>query len=220
MQNTIAFIPVRGGSKSIPLKNVQIVNGKPLIWWSLKAALDCKKVEKIYVATDDVQIKNIVVSFQMEKVIIYDRETSNATDTATTESVMLEFASKFNFETIVLIQATNPFIKTDHLNEGLEKLKNFDSIVSLVRQKRFIWTKENSQVKPNYNLHQRPRRQDWDGFLVENGSFYITKKSSLLKTKHRLSGKIGYVEMPEESYIEIDEPCDLKIADTLLAYYG
>ena len=85
----IAFIPVRGGSKSIPLKNIKILNGKPLVYWTLKAACEAECIDKVIVATDSTEIKKTVLNFGFEKAEVYDRKPENATDTASTESVML-----------------------------------------------------------------------------------------------------------------------------------
>ena len=104
------------------------------------------------------------------------------------------------------------------MQEGIDKLDKYDSIISLVEQKRFYWKKnENGSVEPtNYNYLKRPRRQEFEGNLVENGAFYITSRQRLLETKCRISGKIGACIMPEETYFEIDEPSDWIIIENLL----
>ena len=68
-----AFIPVRGGSKSIPLKNIKILNNKPLVYWTTKAANNAECIDKVIVATDSAEIKKVVQSFNFPKVEIYDR---------------------------------------------------------------------------------------------------------------------------------------------------
>lgn len=213
-----AFIPVRGGSKSIPLKNIKLFDGKPLVYWTVKAAEQCRAIDKVFVATDHDKIKDTVRSFGFEKVEVIGRSSQSASDTASTESAMLEFAVDYEFEYIILIQATSPFLTAEDLDNGIELLKDADSVLSVVRQKRFLWEcgKEGYAKPLNYDYTHRPRRQDFDGFLVENGAFYITKREALLKTGCRLSGKIKMLEMPSDSYIEIDEPNDWITAETLL----
>ncbi len=216
----IAFIPVRGGSKSIPLKNIKDIVGKPLVYWVTKAANNCKYIDKVCIATDSRKIKEVVSSFGFDKVEIYDRSEENATDTASTESVMLEYAEKTNFDNIFLIQATSPLLTSDDLSGGYELFcsSDTDSVLSVVRQKRFIWAvNEAGYVNPtNYEVGNRPRRQDFDGFLVENGAFYITSRKRLLSTKNRISGNICAYEMDESTYYEIDELIDWKIIEQLL----
>ena len=213
----IAFIPVRGGSKSIPLKNIKTFAGKPLVYWTIKAADECKYIDKVFVATDSEKIKTTVLEFKFNKVTVINRSEQTATDTASTESAMLEFANAYEFDNICLIQATSPLLATEDLNKGFEILQEADSVLSVVRQKRFVWQEENNFVQSvNYDYNARPRRQEFNGFLVENGAFYITNRENLLRTKCRISGKIKAVEMPEETYFEIDEPSDWIIAEKLL----
>ena len=88
----VAFIPVRGGSKSIPLKNIRKIAGNPLVYWTAKAANDCEKIDKVYVATDSAIIRETVKQFGLSKVEVIDRGADTASDTASTESAMLEFA--------------------------------------------------------------------------------------------------------------------------------
>ena len=94
----IAFIPVRGGSKSIPLKNIKILNGKPLVYWTVNAANEAKNIDKVIVATDSKEIKDIVLSFGLNKLEVYDRDSANAQDTSSTESVMLEYLEKTKYK--------------------------------------------------------------------------------------------------------------------------
>ncbi|OOM79973.1 acylneuraminate cytidylyltransferase [Clostridium sp. BL-8] len=216
----VAFIPVRGGSKSIPLKNIKLIAGRPLIYWSLDAAVNSKHIDIVYVATDSEKIRKVVEKYPSNKVKVIGRSEESASDTASTEFCMLEFADEYDFDKIILIQATSPLILAKNIDEGFEKLKckEADSIISLVRQKRFIWQdNEDEAVNPlNYDYLNRPRRQEFNGFLVENGAFYITSKELLLKNQCRISGKIGYVEMDEDSYTEIDEISDWIITEQLL----
>lgn len=219
-RQVVAFIPLRGGSKTILLKNIRQIAGRPLAYWTLDAACDCDFIDKVYVSTDSQNIRSIIRDYGSEKIEVIGRSKETATDLATTESAMLEFASKIDFSHVVLIQATSPLIESVHLEEGIRKY--FDtrakSLVSVVRQKRFIWEKsEGDSVKPlNYDPLKRPRRQDWIGYLVENGAFYITSREALLRSSSRVSGRTICYEMPEETYLELDEPADWQIAEMLL----
>jgi len=219
----IAFIPVRGGSKSIPKKNIKKIAGKPLVYWVMDAALRSEVFDGIFISTDDAEIKDVVLKHPLsEQITVIDRSENTATDTATTESAMLEFASNYKFDEIALIQATSPLLEAEHIKEAFNAFKNkseADSLLSVCRQERFIWqqTKNEDYVKPqNYDPKNRPRRQDFDGFLVENGAFYITKRENLLETGSRLSGKILCYEMPADTYFELDEPSDWAVIEKLL----
>lgn len=215
----IAFIPVRGGSKSIPLKNIKLINNRPLIYWTLDAANHCENIDKIIVSTDSEEIKKCVEEYNCSKIEIFNRSKETATDTASTELAMLEYAEKHSFENMVLIQATSPLLESKDLDKGFEEFNKpqVDSVLSVVRQKRFIWEDLNGKfISKNYNYMNRPRRQEFEGFLVENGAFYITKRKDFLRTESRISGNISYIEMSEETYFEIDEISDWIIIEHLL----
>lgn len=225
----VAFIPVRGGSKSIPLKNIRPICGRPLVYWTVKAACLCRFIDKVYVATDSDRIRDTVEAFlpenrAFEKVEVIGRSAQSASDTASTESAMLEFAQKFSFDNIVLVQATSPLLAASDLDRGFELfiLDDTDSVLSVVRQKRFNWAfNADGTVYPsNYDVFHRPRRQEFDGYLVENGAFYITSRERLLATGNRISGKIRALEMDEDTFFEIDEPSDWLIIEALMKKKG
>ncbi|MFH1714290.1 MAG: acylneuraminate cytidylyltransferase family protein [Candidatus Nealsonbacteria bacterium] len=217
---TVVFLPLRGGSKSIPLKNIKPIAGKPLSFWGAQAALKCSLVDKLVVSTDSDAIRKKFRQIKSKKLKVIDRSSETATDKASTESAMLEFAKNNDwFEYIILIQATSPLLESRHLKEAINKFfrNKCDSLLSVVRQKRFIWQEKRGRTRPvNYNPLKRPMRQDFEGFLVENGAFYITSRKRLLRTKCRISGKMGVYEMPEETYFEMDEPSDWIIIESFL----
>jgi len=219
MHRCVGYIPVRGGSKGIRNKNIAEVGGKPLIYWTAKAASRCMGVDHVFIATDSNKIANVVNSFGFKGVSTIDRKPATATDGASTESAMLEFARRKEFSEIILMQATSPLLTTKDLEAGIKKYRTgkYGSVISVVRQRRMLLGEKEGQTIPiNYNPARRPRRQDWDGFLVENGAFFITSKDNLLNSRCRMSGVLGYHEMPEETYWEIDEPKDLGMLDYLL----
>lgn len=227
----VAFIPVRGGSKSIPMKNIKPINGKPLVYWVVKAACGCKYIDKVYVATDSEEIKTVVEDFKngsatgmFSKSIVIDRSTESASDVASTEYAMLEFAENYSFDNIVLIQATSPMLTAADLDGGFELFNSdgTDSVLSVVRQCRFLWNKEiNGNVTPsNYDVFHRPRRQEFNGYLLENGAFYISSRMNLIKHKNRLSGNIKAYEMYEDSAFKIDEPSDWFVIEALMRKNG
>lgn len=227
----VAFIPVRGGSKSIPLKNIKPISGKPLVYWTVKAACGCEYIDKVYIATDSDKIKETVESFKkgteaecFSKAIVIGRSAESASDTASTEFAMLEFADKYDFDNIVLVQATSPLLQAADLNRGFEAFltPGTDSVLSVVRQKRFHWDNDEQGYahSTNYDVFHRPRRQEFDGYLVENGAFYITSKADLTKTQNRVSGNIKAVEMKEDTFFEIDEPSDWVIIEALMKKNG
>lgn len=215
----IAFIPVRGGSKSIPLKNIKPFCGKPLVCWNIEALIDCDEVDEIVVATDSDKIWQTVESKHYPKVVLYRRSKENACDTASTESVMLEYIKATDLSPnniFMLVQATSPLTETKHFTEALHMYqeRKFDSILTCVRTYRFFWNEDGTSI--NYDYRNRPRRQVFKGTLMENGAFYINKVFNILKYGNRLSGKIGIYEMPEYTAYEIDEPDDWIILEDIM----
>lgn len=218
-QKVIAFIPVRGGSKSIPLKNIKPFCGKPLVCWNIDALEICGLVDEIIVATDSDEIWNTVESRQYAKTVLYRRSAENACDTASTESVMIEyinFAQLSKDNIFMLVQATSPLTQTEHFTEALRMYAKgeFDSILTCVRNYRFFWNEDGSSM--NYDYMNRPRRQNFSGMLMENGAFYINTVENIQKSGNRLSGKIGIYEMPEYTATEIDEPDDWIVLENLM----
>ncbi len=211
----VALVPLRGGSKSIPYKNIKYIAGKPLCLWVLEAASISKMIEKVYVSTDSREISN-VVSGSLLPVKILKRDPSLATDTASTESVMLDFINKVRFDILVTIQATSPLTRSEDFDLAIKYFldNNLDSLLTGVRVRRFFWSDDNKPI--NYNPLKRPRRQEFKGCIMENGAFYVTKRSILESQKCRLGGEIGIYEMSSETSVEIDEPMDWKIAENIL----
>lgn len=215
----IAFIPVRGGSKSIPLKNIKPLCGKPLIYWNLYALENTPEVDVVYVATDSDEIESVVDDLGFSKVHIYRRDDENATDTSSTESVILEFLTSEDIddsEVFILAQATSPLTTSIDFQGALELFNEgkYDSLLSCVRTKRFYWNEDGSPV--NYDFKARPRRQDFDGMCMENGALYVSTAGAIRKSGNRLSGTIGIYEMPEYTSFEIDEPDDWIITEKLM----
>ena len=218
-----AFIPVRGGSKSIPLKNIKPLCGKPLVCWNIEALEACNEVDNIVVATDSPEIEAVVLGRNYHKTTIFHRCAENATDTSSTESVMLEYLHKANIPsdtTFILVQATSPFTQTIHFKQALEMFssREYDSLLTCVRNKRFFWSNDGKSL--NYDYKKRPRRQDFDGIMMENGAFYINTIKNILESGNRLSGKIGIYEMPEYTAAEIDEPDDWEYIEHLIYKNG
>lgn len=219
----IAFIPVRGGSKSIPLKNIKELNGRPLVYWVVKAASEAACIDKIVVATDSKKIAEVVLSFLLPKVEVYMRDAENARDESSTESVMLEYINKSylaNEDIFFLIQATSPLLTAKHIEAMYKQLlqEKSDSALSCVCSKRFFWSKDGKPI--NYNYKNRPRRQDFEGMMMENGACYINSVLNIKRKKNRLSGKISVYEMPEYTACEIDEPDDFITLEMLMRKYA
>lgn len=216
----VAIIPLRKGSKGIPGKNKKKMLGRPLFSWVLGAAI-FSDLDEVYVFTDDEEILNFISKeyHWTTKVKGLLRDDENANDTASTEIAMVEFAEKINhdFDVLCLLQATSPLTTSQDINNALSQIstEGKTSALSVVKTHRFTWNADGTPQ--NYDVFNRPRRQDFAGLLMENGAVYATTKDAFIKSKNRVSETIGLVEMPEETLMEIDSLSDWTIIESLLA---
>ena len=216
----VAIIPLRKGSKGIPGKNKKKMLGRPLFSWVLGAAI-FSDLDEVYVFTDDEEILKFISKeyHWTSKVKGLLRNDENANDTASTESAMVEFAEKINhdFDVLCLLQATSPLTTSQDINNALFQIsvEGKTSALSVVKTHRFTWNADGTPQ--NYDVFNRPRRQDFAGLLMENGAVCATTKDAFIKSKNRVSETIGLVEMPEETLMEIDSLSDWTIIENLLA---
>ncbi|MHA2074841.1 MAG: acylneuraminate cytidylyltransferase family protein, partial [Candidatus Hodarchaeales archaeon] len=117
----VALIPLRGGSRSIPKKNIKPIAGKPLCFWVLESAKAVKEIDEVYVSTEDEEISKTVLRFD-SKIRILKRPPEFATDDASTESVMFHFSENVEFDYLITIQATSPLTTSEDIRNGLKKV--------------------------------------------------------------------------------------------------
>ena len=204
----VSIIPARKGSKGIPNKNIIDLCGKPLIYYAINASLK-SNVEETWVSSDSQQILDISEDFGCKTI---KRPAELSGDEASSESALLHFAKIIDFDILVFIQCTSPLIEHGDINKGIEKMNNYDSVLSVSESSHYFWDSNG----PLYDLSKRKRRQDDVKRYLETGSFYITSKKNLLKFNNRISGKTGFVEIPYYRSFEVDKLQDLKIIETII----
>ena len=204
----VSLIPARKGSKGIENKNLIDLCGKPLIYYSIQAS---KKslVEETWVSSDSDEILDISKNLGVKTL---KRPSEFSGDNATSESALMHFAEKIDFDILVFIQCTVPLIESEDINQGIKKIKKFDSIVSVTETHQMFWDANG----PLYDINNRLRRQNSVKRYIETGSFFITSKERLLKSNNRLSGNIGFVEIPKHRSFDIDGYDDLKMVKTII----
>lgn len=210
----VAVVPMRGGSKSIPGKNIRMFCGKPLCEWTLRAVLDCKSISRVFVSTDSEEIADVVSSID-PRIHVHRRPAHLATDDSTTEAAVLDLVTACDIRDkfIVTAQVTSPQTTSTDIAEAIAHLveTGADSLVSCARTRRFFWRDDGTPI--NYDPARRPLRQQWGGTLMENGAFYISTVDRLREGSARLHGKIAIHEMDENSSIELDELTDWEILE-------
>ena len=207
----VSLITARGGSKEIPMKNIIEINNKPLIWYSINASLN-SKVDETWLSTDSKKIKEIALDCGSK---VIDRPDNISTGQSQSEEALLHFANNIDFDIIVFIQPTSPFISSEYINQGLEKMNQYDSVFTVTKEH---WLPRwDLNINPiDWNINNRPMRQERPATYVEAGMFYITKKNNLLNSKLRYSGKIGVLEIPLYDSFQIDSEDDLLLIKRLM----
>ncbi|XP_036002575.1 N-acylneuraminate cytidylyltransferase-like isoform X2 [Fundulus heteroclitus] len=217
-----ALVLARGGSKGIPLKNIKMLAGVPLLGWVLRAAIDSEMFDSVWVSTDHDEIEKVAKSWGAK---VHRRSPEVSKDSSSSVETIQEFL-RHNTEVDVVchIQCTSPCLHPSHLQEALKKIieDGYDSVFSVVRRHQFRWkeVKQGSdELTHPFNLvpSKRPRRQDWDGELCENGSFYIGTRDLILKEN---STQVAYFEMEPEHSVDIDVDIDWPVAEERVLRFG
>ncbi len=216
------LIPARGGSKGIPHKNIKLLNGKPLIQYSIEVARQLASDEDICVSTDDNEIINVVESLGLK--VPFVRPEEYATDTASSNEVILH-ALRFyeengiHYDTVVLLQPTSPLRTVDHVKEALSLYTpDIDMIVSVKKSSSaYVMCKESEEgfLRPVVNSGIT-RRQDMPDFYEYNGAVYVINVKAL-KTKglSKFDKERKYVMEDEYSW-DIDTLLDWKIIEMIM----
>lgn len=220
----LVVIPARGGSKGIPHKNIKLLDGKPLICYSIDVARQITSDNHICVSTDDEEIATVVEAYGLN--VPFKRPKHLATDTATTNEVILHAidfyeSQEYRYDTLLLLQPTSPFRTAEQIKEALdifEKETDCDMLVSVKQshaasvlcienQDGFLELCHNN----GYGI-----RQNFERFYEYNGAIYIIDIEKLKeKGLSHLNRKKKYC-MDDFSSIDIDTPMDWIIAESML----
>ena len=218
---SIAIITARGGSKRIPRKNIRSFLGKPIIKYSIEAAVNSYCFDEVMVSTDDNEIAEIAIKSGAKVPFMRSKETSN--DTASTVEVLLEVLKNYKslgieFDYCCCIYPTAPFINKDKLIVAHKKLisSNCKSLVPVVRFGFPILRSfkiENGLVKMNWPEHMNSHSQSLPISYHDCGQFYIFKIKNFLVDKKLFSDSTIPFEIPESEVQDIDNEEDWKVAE-------
>lgn len=210
-----SLILARGGSKGILNKNIVPIAGKPLLWHVINAShKSC--VHETWVSTDSPDIKSVAIESGAR---VIDRPANISGDNAKSDAALMHFANNIDFDILVFIQPTSPLLYSEDIDKGLAKMGMYDSVFSVYKEHWIPqWSLTGSPI--DWDVNNRPMRQDMPETYVENGAFYITTKTALLQSELRYSGNIGTVEMPKSRSFQIDTEDDLLIVENMLLLYG
>lgn len=225
-KSILAVIPARGGSKRLPRKNILNLTGKPLLEYSISAALNCDLITDVVVTSEDTQICEVAAD---AGAMVINRPMELAGDTISNEHVIkhaIEVFSTMNYfpEYIVLLQPTSPLRTSAHLHQCIEQFLNsgMKSVMSVCKVEhhpgKFIRIKQN-QAEPYTCLEDVEKRtQDLEEVYRQNGAIYALKTTDFLnELKFYQSPCFPYVMNAEDS-IDIDSKFDLQFCEFLLSY--
>ncbi|MBW2122942.1 MAG: acylneuraminate cytidylyltransferase family protein [Deltaproteobacteria bacterium] len=205
----VSIIPARGKSKGIPRKNLVLLRGRPLIYYAIKASLD-SQVEQTWVSSEDDEILRIAEDLGARAL---KRPEELSTDTASSDAVLLHFAERVWFDVLVFLQATSPLTTGEDIDRGISMLDEYDSVIAVSRLTQFVWT----DGRPNYDIQDRKRRQEWKSTFLETGGFFITTRDNLWRYRNRIGGRLGVCVVPKIRSFDIDSYEDLEIVERLMA---
>lgn len=223
--SALAVIPVRGGSKGIPRKNLRDVGGKPLVVWTIEQALAASSELRVVVSTEDTEIAQVAQEAGAE---VIDRPAELAQDTTATEPVVVHVmdvlsAQGYEPDYVMLLQATSPVRRPGTIDRALTQARDtaVDSLVGVVPQTPFLWwtARDGHGPTADFDVDHRPRRQELTADQMryrETGSLYVTRPWLYRERMNRIGGKIGLFVMDEVEGVDIDSPLDLELAGKTL----
>lgn len=219
---TVALIPARGGSKGVPGKNIAPILDKPLISYSIEAAIECESIESVWVSSDAQNILDVARGYG--EVNIHERSNELASDSSPiTDTIDQVFDLNPEADFLILLQPTSPMRTGEQLSEAIDLLQKSEQENSLIsvcamddlHPARMYWIKENS-LDPILPEFETTRRQEIPHAYYRNGSIYIVKRQAFKKSGQIMCPpSIPYV-MPTSQLLNIDEPRDLLIAEPLM----
>lgn len=218
----IAIIPARSGSKGLPNKNILMLLDKPLIAYTIEAAIKSNKFQRVIVSTDSLEYKEISEKYGAE-VILRDDYLSN--DKATSFMVIEDVLKKIKIESLdyfMLLQPTSPFRDEKHIIDSIKDFEkeysNLDFLVSMTESSKsadLIKRIGNDKTLKNYDLdYSNYRRQDGKEYYP-NGAIFIGKIERYLEKKHFFGEKTLAYFMNKEDSIDIDDRLDFEVAITI-----
>lgn len=219
--SNICIIPARGGSKRIPRKNIKEFQGKPIIAYSIKAALDSGLFEEVMVSTDDQNIADIAIEYGAK--VPFLRSKKNSDDFATTFDVIKEVTEVYKsqgkrFENICCIYSCAPFVTSKILLKAYNQLieKKWDTVFPIIaysfpiqRALRVNQGKVSMILKDNLNI----RSQDLEKSFHDAGQFYWCNTKRLLNSKKLITPNSGGIEISELDAQDIDTEIDWSLAE-------
>lgn len=220
MSTSIAIITARGGSKRIPRKNIKEFCGKPIIAYSIEAALKAGIFDEVMVSTDDEEIAEVARAAGAR--VPFMRSEASAGDYASTDDVIMEVLEAYRkqgreFDTFCCIYPTAPFVTAEKLQKAMGLLKQADSVMPVVAfsfpPQRCMVLNEDGELRMKWPEHATTRSQDLEPYYHDCGQFYCCKTSLFMEYKTTDLPHMIPMIMSELEVQDIDNPDDWEIAE-------
>jgi YrbI family 3-deoxy-D-manno-octulosonate 8-phosphate phosphatase len=220
VNDIVAVIPARGGSKGVPRKNLRRVGGVPLVARAIAAARATASIDRVVVSTDDEEIAAVAKEWGAQ---VVTRPAALADDAASSESALLHAldaleAAGVTPDILVFLQATSPFIDPRDIDVAVDLViaNEHDCVFSAVETYGFLWAADAGIARGvNHDPGVRPRRQDREPHYLETGAFYVMDAAGFRTAEHRFFGRVGLVEVAERTAVEIDTEEQLVLAQAI-----
>lgn len=216
----IAIIPARGGSKGVKNKNIRMVHGKPLIAWTIEAALNSRWINEVIVSTDNIKIAEVSKSFGAK--VPFLRDASLAQDESPTIDVVLDVLHRYpDYDWGILLQPTSPLRTARDIDEMIEQCfarKGLSSVSVCQTEESPFWVykkDDNNHLVPLFADIHITRRQDLPMTYRLNGAMYFFNRRDLLTTKRLVNEQTLAYEMPISRSIDLDTENDFKNLNAL-----
>lgn len=212
MNKICAIIPARAGSKGIPNKNIRIIGGHPLIYYSILNALRSDYITDVIVSTDSPDVG--IIANQMGAKVKW-RDAKLCEDSVTLDSVVADAIPEGDWDYVITMQPTSPTLKTETLDSAIEYAvsNDIDTVISVINSPHLAWTEENGKKIPNYK--ERLNRQFLPPYYVETGAFVISK-FSVVTPETRIGKNVDVFELSEDESYDIDNFEDMRNAAAIL----
>lgn len=223
----LGIITARGGSKSIPRKNVKLVAGKPLIAWTIQAALDSHSLNRVIVSTDDAEIEQVSRAWGAEVPFLRPAElaqdTSPHMDVIIHATEWLETHENYCPDYIVLLQPTSPLRTAQDIDAAvaLALQKDADCVISVSESPAHPYlnkriTEDGKLVDFVYTPEGYLPRQSFPPAYFVNGAIYLARRDVLLRERNWYTDNTYPHVMSPENSLDVDTPWDLHLADLVL----
>lgn len=210
----VAFVPAKGSSSRIKSKNVKLLDGKPLFLHTLEKLCGCEFIDEVYLDTESEEVISLASDVPCK---VMKRDPSLATNKTDGHQLFMNQVKHVDADIYIQILATSPFIETDTIKKGVDKIKDvsceYDSAILIRKEKQYLWEKG----RPRYNIDHIPNSEDLEDAIIETMGLYIVKKDAALSLKKRIGQFPLLLEASPLEAVDVNWPEEFEFANLIAA---